>query len=215
MEARRVFRRLISLCGLALLATGPAAAQEGARYLIYLHARIIEDQGPQPTSAEFGLYDYDAILDSLRHVGFTVLSEQRPAKANSDSFAGHVVRQVDSLLRRGVAPSRITVVGFSKGGWIAILASARLANPALSYVFMGACGPWAFGPELHPTGRLLSLIETSDTLGVSCGPMFAHEGPGSVSREISLSLGLGHGTFFLPREAWLRPTIAWAQGREP
>jgi hypothetical protein len=122
---------------------------------------------------------------------------------------------VDSLLRLGVSPRAITVVGFSKGGWIAILTSFRLQNPALSFVFMGACGPWAFEPDLHVSGRLLSLYETSDTLGVSCAPMFAHWSPGSRTREIPLSLGLGHGTFFQPRSAWLAPAIAWAQGRDP
>ena len=56
------------------------------------------------------------------------------------------------------------MVGFSKGGWIAILASSRLHNPALSFVFMAACGPcrsawldpvlaWAHGHD--PQGRQL------------------------------------------------------------
>ena len=163
----------------------------------------------------FGVYEYDAILDSLRHAGLVVLSEQRPPKANSDSFAARVAHQVDSLIRLGVSPRAITVAGFSKGGWIAILASARLKNPELSYVFMGACGPWAFGPDLHVSGRLLSLYETSDSLGVSCAPMFAHRSPGSSIEEIALSLGLGHGTFFQPRSAWLAPVIAWAERRDP
>ena len=52
----------------------------------------------------------------------------------------------------------ITVAGFSKGGWIAILASSRLQNPDLSFVFMGACGPWAFGPDLHVSGRMLLAL---------------------------------------------------------
>ncbi len=122
---------------------------------------------------------------------------------------------MDSLLGLGVPARNITVAGFSKGGWIAILAASRLDNPALSFVFMGACGPWAFGPDLHVRGRMLSLYETSDSLGVSCAPMFAHRGPGSYVEEIALSLGLGHGTFFQPRSAWLAPTVAWATGRDP
>jgi len=184
--------------------------------MIYLHARIVEDEGRLPTDSTFGVYEYDAILDSLRHGGFVVLSEQRPSRTNSDSFATHVVQQVDSLLRLGVSPKAISVVGFSKGGWIAILASSRLQNPAISFVFMGACGPWAFDrPDLHVAGRLLSIYERSDSLGVSCAPMFARRRPGSQAREIALSLGLGHGTFFQPRSAWLVPVTAWAQGRDP
>lgn len=204
---------------LALVALGLASSrgesQAAPRYLIYVHGRIVEEQGRRPTSPDFGTYEYDAILHSLRRPGFVVLSEQRPPKADSDTFATRVAQQVDSLLRLGVSPRAITVVGFSKGGWIAILASSRLRNPAISFVFMGACGPWAFRPDLHVAGRLLSLYETSDSLGVSCAPMFANQAPGSRSREIALSLGLGHGTFFQPRAAWLDPALAWARGRDP
>jgi hypothetical protein len=206
---------VLSLLLLALLGT-PAQAQAAPRYVIYLHGRIVEEAGRRPTDRAFGTYEYDAILDSLRRAGFVVLSDQRPARTDSDSFATHVAQQVDSLLRLGVSPRAISVIGFSKGGWIAILASSRLHNPAISFVFMGACGPWAFErPDLHVAGRLLSLYETSDSLGISCAPMFARRGPGSRIREIALSLGLGHGTFFQPRSAWLAPAIAWAQGRDP
>ena len=208
-------RVLLPLCLLALLAT-PAQAQAAERFVIYLHGRIVEDKGRHPTDPAFGTYEYDGILNSLRHAGFVVLSDQRPPKTDSDFFATHVAQQVDSLLRLGVSPQAITVIGFSKGGWIAILASARLQNPAISFVFMGACGPWAFEPpDLHVSGRMLSLYETSDSLGVSCAPMFARRSPGSHIREIALRLGLGHGTFFQPRSAWLSPVVTWAQGRDP
>lgn len=208
-------RSFLPLAMLALLASS-ASGQAASGYLIYLHGRIIEEQQTsRPIDSVFGVYEYDAILDSLRRPGFIVLSEQRPPKANSDSFATRVVRQVDSLLRTGVRPQDITVVGFSKGGWIAILASSRLQVPDISFVFMGACGPWAFEPDLHVSGRILSLYETSDSLGVSCAPMFAHRSSGSTVRELPLSLGLGHGTFFQPRSAWIDPVTAWAAGREP
>lgn len=206
---------LLSLLLLALLGTS-GQAQAAPRYVIYLHARIVEESGRRPTDPAFGTYEYDAILDSLRRAGFVVLSDQRPPRTDSDSFATHVAQQVDSLLRLGVSPHAITVVGFSKGGWIAILASSRLHNPAISFVFMGACGPWAFErPDLHLTGRLLSLYETSDSLGISCAPLFARRSPGSQIREIALSLGLRHGTFFQPRSVWLTPALVWAEGRDP
>lgn len=201
---------------LLALATTPGLGQAAPRYLIYLHGKIVEAAGRRPTDPAFGVYEYDAILDSLRHAGFVVLSDQRPPQTDSDSFATHVAEQVDSLLRLGVAPQAITVIGFSKGGWIAILASSRLHNPAISFVFMGACGSWAFQrPDLHVSGRLLSLYETSDSLGVSCAPLFGQRSPGTRVREIGLSLGLGHGSFFQPRSAWLAPAVAWADGRDP
>ncbi len=207
--------RAALLVALATALAGPTPAVPPARYIIYLHGRIIEDQGRRPTSPDFGTYEYDAILDALRRAGFVVLSDQRPPKANAVSFATRVAAQVDSLLGAGVPARAITVVGFSKGGWIAILASARIRNPDISYVFLGACGAWAFEPSLHVTGRLLSLYEASDSLGTSCGPMFAHGAPGTRTREVRLHTGLRHGAFFRPDDAWLRPVIAWAGGREP
>ncbi len=203
-----------ALLALGLLAAGLSCSPP-PKYVIYLHGRIVEDQGRRPTSPEFGTYEYDAILDSIRAARFIVLSNQRPANASSEVYADRVVHQVDSLLALGVAPQSITVMGFSKGGWIAILASSRLNNPAVSYVFMGACGPWAFEPHIKVTGRILSLYEKSDSLGVSCAPMFEHGKPGAVTREVELNLGLGHGTFFTPRSEWLTPALAWAQGYEP
>ncbi|HEX5004127.1 MAG TPA: alpha/beta hydrolase [Gemmatimonadales bacterium] len=206
---------VLSLLLPTLLTTG-APPQPQPRYIIYLHARIVEDQGRLPTDSVFGVYAYDAILDSLRQAGFVVLSEQRPAAAQSDVFAARVVQQVDSLLGLGVPPADISVVGFSKGGWIAILASSRLQNPGISFVFMGACGPWSNDPpDLHVAGRLLSLYEKSDSLGVSCAPLLARRTPGSEAREIALEVGRGHGTFFQPRADWLAPVVAWAQEREP
>lgn len=207
--------RAALLVAVAALLTAPAPAPPPARYVVYLHGRIIEEEGRRPTSPAFGTYEYDAILDTLRGAGFVVLSEQRPAGTSSDTFATRVVTQVDSLIHAGVAPAAITVVGFSKGGWIAILASSRLRQPEVSYVFLGACGPWAFEPTLHVTGRVLSLYERSDSLGVSCAPMFAHRAAGTRTRELRLDTGLRHGAFFRPDDAWLRPVIAWARGQEP
>lgn len=201
---------------LVALVTTTALCQAPPRYLIYLHGRIVEEGGRRPTDPRFGVYEYDAILDSLRRPGLVVLSAQRAPRSDSDSAAQRLTQQVDSLLALGVPPAAITVVGFSKGGWIAILASARLANPELNFVFMGACGPWAFErPGLHVAGRMLSLYEASDSLGISCAPMFAAQRKGSRHREVMVHEGLGHGTFFTPRAAWLRPVLDWAAGRDP
>ncbi len=209
--------RWVLLLGLAWFSgSQAAAAQDSTRYVFYLHGRIVEEGGRRPVSPEYGVYEYDAILDSLRAAGFTVLSDQRPPGLPLEHFVNQVTGQVDSLLRRGVRAERITVIGFSRGAAIALVASSRLANRRLNFVFMAGCGPWAFDqPDLQVTGRMLSLYETSDTLGTSCAPLFARQGAGSPSVERALHLGLGHGTFFAPRPAWLAPAIAWARGQQP
>lgn len=209
-------RSLGPLALLLGLVASKAAAQSAPPVVIFLHGRIVEEKGRRPTDPRFGVYEYDAILDSLRASGFTVLSDQRAPGIAADTFALRVSRQVDSLIGSGVAPQRITVIGFSRGAAIAILASSRLHNPAINFVFMAGCGTWAFDqPSIKVTGRILSLYETSDTLGVSCAPLLRRAGKGSQTAERAITLGLGHGSFFVPRPAWLGPAVAWARGRRP
>jgi hypothetical protein len=190
-------------------------AKRPDRHVIFLHGRIVEDQGRRPTDPRFGVYEYDAILDSLRARDLAVVSEQRAPGISVDSSATRLIEQIDSLQRAGVPPEAITVAGFSRGGIIAILASSRLNNPAVSWVIMGACGEEFLNrPEVRVSGHVLSLYEKSDSLGTSCAPVFANRAAGAETEEIELDLGLGHGTFYQPRPEWILPIVAWA-GRTP
>jgi hypothetical protein len=180
--------------------------------VIYLHGRIIEEQGPDAVSPEFGAYEYRAILDSLRAGGFVVLSEVRPPGTDLDRYAERVAAQVDSLLRAGVPPARIAVVGFSKGGGIAIRTSARLRRTDLTFVFLASCGEG--NPGVVVAGRLLSVYEESDPLGRSCAPLFAGGRRGSIYSEHQTRTGLKHGAFYRPLREWLAPVRAWI-GRVP
>lgn len=188
------------------------AARAGAQsttapVVIYLHGRIIEEQGPTAVSPEFGPYRYDAILDSLRAGGFQVLSDLRPRGTDPAQYAERVAGQVDSLLNASVVPARIAVIGFSKGGGIAILTAARLRRTDVTFVFMAACTEG--NAELAIAGRVLSVFEHSDSLGRSCGALFARALPGTVSAERQINTGLKHGAFYQPRPAWLEPVRAW------
>jgi len=184
-----------------------AAQPPGAPVVIYLHGRIIEEQGPAAVSPEFGPYRYHAILDSLRAGGFEVLSDLRPRGADPAQHAERVAGQVDSLIGAGVAPARIAVVGFSKGGGIAILASARLRRPDVTFVMLAACAEGGTEPRI--AGRVLSVFEESDPLGRSCRALFANGLPGTVSAERRIATGLQHGAFYQPRQEWLEPVRAW------
>jgi dienelactone hydrolase len=188
------------------------AAQTGREpVVIYLHGRIIEERGPEAVSPEFGPYAYHAILDSLRAPGFLVSSEVRPAGSDMDRFAERVVSQVDSLLAAGVAPARITVVGFSKGGGIAMRASARLARTDVGFVFMASCSDQE--SELRVAGHLLSVFEESDPLGRSCRKLFARALRGSTHREVRIATGRRHGAFYQPLAEWLVPVREWIRRR--
>ena len=193
-----------------IFADVPAEVDPGARHLIYLHGAIIETEGVRPTHPRFGVYEYEEILATFAERGFIVISEARPAGTARTAYAAVVVGQVEALLAAGVPPEHVTVVGFSKGGGIAITASSLLANDRLNFVFMGACGPWYESrPEIVPRGRLLGLREASDELVGGCETLFDRT-VGGERREVVTELGGGHGAFYRPNPEWIEPVVEWA-----
>jgi hypothetical protein len=170
----------------------------------------------RPTHPEFGTYEYQKIVDEFVSRGFMVISEVRPAGTVVRAYGATVADQVGALLAAGVAPEHIAVVGFSKGGAIAIFASSLLANDRVNFVFIAACGRWLDGqPEIVPRGRLLALREASDDLVGSCDALFARSPEDGGSREIPLELGGGHGAFYRPRPEWIDPIVDWASSSAP
>ena len=89
-------------------------------YLFYLHGGIVQEQGANAVSIDFGRYEYHAILDSFKKQGFHVISEVRPRGTQEINYAKKVCKQIDSLLIKGVSPKNIIVVGASQGGFITI-----------------------------------------------------------------------------------------------
>lgn len=188
----------------------PKHLNPNARYVIYLHGRIVEDQGPRPTSEQWGIYEYRKILDTLADAGFSVISEQRPHGTDVDRFAEHVVHQVRTLLTAGVPAKNVTVIGFSKGGGIAIHTSDLLKNDKVNFVFLAACGDGDFSDsKLDVRGRILSVYEASDEIGRSCAQLFAKSKGTGERKEIKIAIGGGHGAFFRPHKEWTAPVIAW------
>jgi pimeloyl-ACP methyl ester carboxylesterase len=224
---RPTWRFALVLTGGLLLFATPSLAQRGsilsdvpgqvrpdARYLIYLHARIVEEKGPRPTDDRFGVYEYQQILDTLAASGAVVIAEQRPQGTDFRAFGAHVADQVRRLMAAGVPAERIAVVGFSKGGAIAMVASALLEDPRIAFVFLGPCGDWVQGrDDVDVRGRILSIYEASDELGTSCEPLFAQASDPGEHREIRIATGAGHGAFFRPRPEWLDPLFQWIRRR--
>lgn len=199
-----------------VLSTFPKAPDPDRRYIIYLHNLWLENQGPGVPHPIFGDYAFDEILLALAEPGITVIGEVRSQGTDPHAAARRVADQVANLQRAGVPAERITVVGFSKGGAIAILASAMIADDAVNFVFIAACGSWIDStPSIVPRGRLLSIRESSDDMVGSCDRLFARAPPSTESDEIVVSLGGGHGAFFTPRPEWVRPVISWATADDP
>lgn len=201
----------------AISADVPPSPDPSRRYLLYLHGRILELRGRHAVSRQHGRYDYDGILAALADKGWVVISEVRPADTRL-SYGEKVAGQARSLAAAGVPPESITVAGFSKGGSLALVASAALGHPRVRFAIMAGCGigPWrqeilpGVAPRLR--GRFLSLYDEADGEAGSCREAFA-AAPGLESREIRLTTGRGHGLFYAPRREWLDPVFDWAVRR--
>lgn len=184
---------------------------QSPRYLFYLHGAIVEEKGPLGVSERYGAYDYPGILDAFRSRGLVVMSEVRPRGTDVSVYADKTVEQVRELIASGVDPSRITIVGASKGSIIAALVSARLKYPKVRYVLLAACNPWLIrthDPRL--TGEILSIYDASDELVGSCADIAARSTAMTDYQEVRLQTGLGHGIVYRPLSQWVEPALVWA-----
>jgi hypothetical protein len=194
----------------AVFSEPPEQVDPAGRYLFYLHGQIVEDKGPRPEHPQLGIYEYEAIRDTLAAHGLIVISEARPAGTDVWTYAEKVKEQVETLLAAGVAPEHITVAGHSKGGAIAILVSSLLKNDRINFVFLACCGDWMIAnPHVDLHGRILSIYDIGDEFAFPCQRAFEHAGHPLDAREIEIDTGWGHGAFYRPMAAWLKPMLAW------
>lgn len=207
----RKFALVVCFCILALRAGA-------TRYVFYLHGRIVEEMGPNAveTNQGFGAYEYYKILDAFKKEEFTVISECRPKGTDVQAYARKVLRQVDSLLKKGIKPEEITIIGASKGAVIAQYASTFIRNPKVNYVFMGGCGDGIeeSNPGINYCGNVLSIYEASDNIGNSCDKMHK-KSTASIPhyKEIKLNTGLRHGFLYRPLPEWVKPAVKWGRGQ--
>lgn len=183
--------------------------------IIYLHGQIIESEGPTPTHPRWGLYDYPAVLSALASRGARVDSEERARGTNVYEYAGVVINQIERLIMSGVAPERIVVVGFSKGGAIMIHVSSFLRRSEIRYVPLAACSSWLENhPQLRLTGHVFSVYEKSDELASSCANFDIKNNELKSFLELRVNTGKEHGAFYLPRDEWLNPVLDWIHGTD-
>ncbi len=185
------------------------------RYLFFLHNRFLEEHELNARHPEYGRTEYPEILEAFRKSGLNVLSEKRNGTVNAREYAGRVVHQIDSLLQIGTRPQHITVVGTSKGGYIAQYVSTLAGNPDLNFVFVASFREEDLVniPEINFCGNILTIYEKTDPYGVSA--VQRKEQSTCILKhfqEIELHTGMGHGFLFKPLPEWIIPTINWAKG---
>lgn len=217
--------RTLSSLGLMIMLSGPATAGEilstfpqtptpDQHYIIYVHGRIIETEGIDPVSPRFGLYEYGRIIEALAQGDADVIADVREGDTDVFGYTETLAQKIEDMMSRGVPADHITLAGFSKGGYMTLLTANRLQNSDLRYVVMAGCvegivdgsDQGADGPQ----GKVLSLVDTADDLGFSCGPMFARNPQLSQTHDITFSAGTGHGFFYRADARWIDAVLAWS-----
>ncbi len=184
-------------------------------YIFFLHNKFLEENPDGTYEPKYGVkMEYNEILKSFRKDGFVVFSEKRKLKANWIESAEKIKYQIDSLISKGIEPNKITVIGTSKGGYIAQLVSTIAKNPDLNFVFIGSFQNSDIEeiPEINFCGNILTIYEKSDEYGVSA---VKRKELSKLKinhfREIELNTGLKHGFLYIASDEWLKPSKMWAK----
>ncbi|MEQ8687278.1 MAG: alpha/beta hydrolase [Imperialibacter sp.] len=183
------------------------------RYLFFLHNKFIEEHTLDESHPKYGKAEYREIVNAFKKEGFTVISEKRKANTNEKTYARQVKEQIDSLLQMGVEPGKITVVGTSKGGFIAQYVSTYARNEQLNFVFIGSSfeGLLEQFPDIDLCGNILAINEKSDRGSVSlAGRIEKSTCHIEHFKNIELNTGKEHGFLFPLMNEWFEPTVKWA-----
>lgn len=195
----------------------PERISPDTRYIIYVHGRIIETEGPEAVSDRFGPYNFRGITEALSSRGHVVIAEVR--EPGGLEYVDMIVGQVRALRRAGVPAENITVVGFSKGGYMTLRAARALRDPDISYAILAGCVAEAMaGDDLSADGldgRLLSMADSADDLGFPCTPLFERNTHLASPISIVFHEGSGHGLFYADDPVWLTPLMDWIDAGFP
>lgn len=209
MKIKHVIR---VLCCLILFA---CEEKKDDQFIFFLHNRFLEEHDLNASHPEFGRTEYKEILSEFGKAGFKVISEKRNGNVNARAYALGIVNKIDSLLANGTEPKKITIVGTSKGGYIAQYVSTLANHPDLNFVFIASfrTSDLETIPEINFCGNILNIYEKTDPFGVSA--MRRKENSTcniKHFKEIELNTGMEHGFLFKPLKEWIEPTLKWANG---
>lgn len=184
-------------------------------YIFFLHNKFLEENPDGTFDKKYGVkIEYSAILESFRKEGFVVFSSKRKPQADVVDAAKKIKVQIDSLISTGVKPNHITVIGTSKGGYIAQFVSTFAKNPDLNFVFIGCFQDTDIEeiPEINFCGNILTIYEKSDVYGVSA---IRRKETSKLKinhfKEIELNTGLRHGFLYKASDEWIKPCKMWAK----
>ena len=184
--------------------------QKDKKYIYYLHGRIIEIQGKNAVSEEFGKYEFDNIVNAFKDSNTIVIAEVRTENVDYLQYANKVSEEIDSLIELGIKSKDITVIGASKGAIIASNISNINSNP-INYVFLAGNNDYQ---EEHNDwkfhGQVLCFYDDSDTIAGKNYDHWKNKSNFTTKFEqIKIDKKLGHGFIYKPYKDWVEPTKKW------
>jgi hypothetical protein len=183
-------------------------------YIFFLHNKFLEESEIDAKHPEYGRAEYNEIINTFKNNKFVVCSEKRPASTDVNKYASKIITQINLLLKAGTQANHITVIGTSKGGYIAQIISSQLANPDINYVFVACFRETDLNgyPDINYCGNILTIYEKSDPNGVSAIQRKINSKLKiNHFKEIELNTQLKHGFLFKALDVWLQPCMNWAR----
>jgi hypothetical protein len=180
------------------------------KYIYYLHGRIIEIQGKDAISEEYGKYEFDNIVAALSDSTHVVIAEVRIENVDYLKYANKISKAIDSLANLGVNSKDITVIGASKGAIIASNVSSINQNP-INYVFLAGNNEYQeTNNDWKFHGQVLCIYDLSDHIaGKNYDYWENGENYTTKFEQLELKTGLGHGFLYKPLDVWIEPTKKW------
>ncbi|MGH1517695.1 alpha/beta hydrolase [Chryseobacterium sp. JK1] len=183
------------------------------QYVFFLHNKFLEEHSLTDKHPKYGVAEYEPILRQLKSENTVVISEKRKSEKDPSIYAVKVKNQIDSLMKKGIPASHITIVGTSQGGYIAQYISHYEKNPQLKFVIIGATfkeDSLEKDKNFRLYGKILSITEKTDEghVQMSEEQRFVRSGIKDF-KEIELNTGLSHGFLFRALNDWIAPTKDW------
>ena len=191
--------------------TFPDQIKADEAYVFYSHGLIVEGNNPRPTHKKFGVYEFPDIKNALaKDSDFNLIAHHRPKNTKISDYTATLASWDRALVKSGVHPSNITLIGFSRGGHITAYVSSELQKLEINTVLLASC--WPGGVQSEPSvafgGHFLSVYETTD-VALSCKRLADRSNALLSFEEFAISTNKEHGAFFKPMEEWVAPLKEW------
>lgn len=182
------------------------------KYVFYSHGYIVEGTNPTPVDKRngWGMYDFPAVKQALSDKEHQLIAYHRPKGTDPYEFSYKLAGDVRTLVRAGVVPENITLIGFSRGAFITAVTSHNLANVEVNTILLAGCGRFASDryKNMSLYGHVLSIFETTDG-SQTCRKLELRSPEAKSFDEIAINTGLSHGAFYRPKDEWVKPIKKW------